>query len=269
VPDEADTPMGRFQRGLESAHIDRSLTLQSDSYTSPDGVVIYRKRIGNRYRCRRAGGVIMPAGRDAAPARSPREAQAPTCDRLPQAGVDWKTRIPERLHRASSASCRPGRPGRPVAGIPAATSFLAAARLCRRTRTVRQSRAHAPSAWQAAARTACSAPDSSTGFIPLTRTLLLTLMHMTSCQAAWTLRGIGTGPRNLRAAVSHSPSSSGTRRAGWPGPASRPGPDCRYSKRIIVYIVLASNGRMLDRTRFRRGSRRTPELDQTAPSMGR
>jgi hypothetical protein len=60
VPAEADTPMARFQRGLESAHIDRSLTLQSDTYTSPDGVVIYRFRQGNRFRCRRAGGVGMP-----------------------------------------------------------------------------------------------------------------------------------------------------------------------------------------------------------------
>jgi hypothetical protein len=60
VPTEADTPAARFQRGLESAHIDRSLTLQSDTYTSPDGVVIYRFRQGNRFRCRRAGGVGMP-----------------------------------------------------------------------------------------------------------------------------------------------------------------------------------------------------------------
>jgi hypothetical protein len=60
VPTEADTPMAHFQRGLESAHIDRSLTLQSDTYTSPDGVVIYRFRQGNRFRCRRAGGVGMP-----------------------------------------------------------------------------------------------------------------------------------------------------------------------------------------------------------------
>jgi hypothetical protein len=60
VPTEADTPSARFQRGVESAYIDRSLTLQSDTYTSPDGVVIYRFRQGNRYRCRRAGGVGMP-----------------------------------------------------------------------------------------------------------------------------------------------------------------------------------------------------------------
>jgi hypothetical protein len=60
VPAEADTPSARFQRGLESAYIDRTLTWQSDTYTSPDGVVIYRFRQGNRFRCRRAGGVGMP-----------------------------------------------------------------------------------------------------------------------------------------------------------------------------------------------------------------
>jgi len=60
VPTEADTPAARFQRGVESAYIDRSLTWQSDTYTSPDGVVIYRFRQGNRVRCRRAGGVGMP-----------------------------------------------------------------------------------------------------------------------------------------------------------------------------------------------------------------
>jgi hypothetical protein len=60
VPTEADTPWARFQRGLDSAHIDRTLTLQSDTYTSPDGVVIYRFRQGNRVRCRRAGGAGMP-----------------------------------------------------------------------------------------------------------------------------------------------------------------------------------------------------------------
>ena len=60
VPTEADTPSARFRRGVESAFIDRTLTWQSDTYTSPDGVVIYRFRQGNRVRCRRAGGVGMP-----------------------------------------------------------------------------------------------------------------------------------------------------------------------------------------------------------------
>jgi hypothetical protein len=60
VPTEAATPWARFQRGLDGAYIDRSLTLQSDTYTSPDGVVIYRFRQGNRVRCRRAGGIGIP-----------------------------------------------------------------------------------------------------------------------------------------------------------------------------------------------------------------
>jgi hypothetical protein len=62
VPDEPDTPSARFQRGLESAHVDHTLTWQSDTYTSPDGIVIYRFRQGNRVRCRRAGSVGMPLG---------------------------------------------------------------------------------------------------------------------------------------------------------------------------------------------------------------
>jgi hypothetical protein len=61
VPDEPDTPMGRFRRGLEAAHIDRSTSVQEDSYTSPDGVIIYRKRIGNTTICRRSGS-INPLG---------------------------------------------------------------------------------------------------------------------------------------------------------------------------------------------------------------
>jgi hypothetical protein len=69
VPTEADTPWGRFQRGLDSAHVDRTMTVQSDTYTAPDGVVTYRFRHGNRVRCRRAGSVGiplrgMPAGAD-------------------------------------------------------------------------------------------------------------------------------------------------------------------------------------------------------------
>jgi hypothetical protein len=61
VPDEPDTPMGRFRRGLEAAHIDRSMNVREDSYTSPDGVIIYRKRIGNATICRRSGS-INPLG---------------------------------------------------------------------------------------------------------------------------------------------------------------------------------------------------------------
>jgi hypothetical protein len=61
VPDEPDTPMGRFRRGLEAAHIDRSMSAHVDTYTSPDGTVYYRKRIGNSVICRR-GGNIAPLG---------------------------------------------------------------------------------------------------------------------------------------------------------------------------------------------------------------
>jgi hypothetical protein len=61
VPDEPDTPMGRFRRGLEAAHIERSMSVQEDSYTSPDGVITYRKRIGNTTICRRSGS-INPLG---------------------------------------------------------------------------------------------------------------------------------------------------------------------------------------------------------------
>ncbi|MGJ7916305.1 hypothetical protein ACI48D_12635 [Massilia sp. LXY-6] len=61
VPDEPDTPMGRFRRGLDAAHIDRSNAVYEDSYTSPDGVIIYRKRIGNTTICRRSGS-INPLG---------------------------------------------------------------------------------------------------------------------------------------------------------------------------------------------------------------
>jgi hypothetical protein len=57
VPDEPDTPMGRMRRGLEQAYKDRSTAVFEDSYTSPDGVVIYRKRIGNTSICRRSGSV--------------------------------------------------------------------------------------------------------------------------------------------------------------------------------------------------------------------
>lgn len=61
VPVEADTPWARFQRGVEAAYDDRSNSVVMDSYTSPDGIVIYRFRQGNRVSCRQTGGVA-PAG---------------------------------------------------------------------------------------------------------------------------------------------------------------------------------------------------------------
>jgi hypothetical protein len=92
VPTEADTPSARFERGLEAAHIDRSLTLQSDTYTSPDGVVIYRFRQGGRVRCRRAGSVGiplrgMPAGADTMATVGSASASATACPK----DVEWKS----------------------------------------------------------------------------------------------------------------------------------------------------------------------------------
>ncbi|NNG23265.1 hypothetical protein [Telluria aromaticivorans] len=57
VPAVAGTPWGRFTRALDAAHIDNSRTLVSESYTAPDGAIIYRFRQGGRVLCRISGGV--------------------------------------------------------------------------------------------------------------------------------------------------------------------------------------------------------------------
>lgn len=57
VPAVADTPWGRFTRALEGAHIDRSRTVVSETYTAPDGEIVYRFRQGGRVYCRISGGV--------------------------------------------------------------------------------------------------------------------------------------------------------------------------------------------------------------------
>lgn len=54
-----DTALSRFTSALESAHNDTSRTLSSESYTTPDGVTIYRFRRGNRVYCR-TGGHVRP-----------------------------------------------------------------------------------------------------------------------------------------------------------------------------------------------------------------
>jgi hypothetical protein len=81
VPLEADTPWARFQRGLEAAHVERSMSVIEDSYTAPDGVVIYRRRIGSRTLCYRTGSV----GLGIAGARGVNEAGPVTCP----SGVTW------------------------------------------------------------------------------------------------------------------------------------------------------------------------------------
>ena len=57
VPSVADTPWQRFTDGVGAAYNDRSRTLTSDTYTSPDGEVIYRFRQGGKVWCRISGGV--------------------------------------------------------------------------------------------------------------------------------------------------------------------------------------------------------------------
>ena len=81
VPLEADTPWARFQRGLEAAHVERSMSVIEDSYTSPDGVVIYRRRIGSRTICYRTGSV----GLGIAGARGVNDAGPISCP----TGVTW------------------------------------------------------------------------------------------------------------------------------------------------------------------------------------
>ena len=54
-----DTASRRFTSALENAHKDTSRTLSSESYTTPDGVTIYRFRRGNRVYCR-TGGHVRP-----------------------------------------------------------------------------------------------------------------------------------------------------------------------------------------------------------------
>jgi hypothetical protein len=85
IPDEPDTPIGRLRRALEAAHIDRSKSVYQDSYTSPDGTVIYRKRIGKGAICRR-GGNVSPLGMKSM-AMGGEVGEDIPCPR----GVDWKS----------------------------------------------------------------------------------------------------------------------------------------------------------------------------------
>ncbi|RLM48610.1 hypothetical protein DVK02_19065, partial [Halobellus sp. Atlit-31R] len=57
VPDVANTPAARFAGALEAAHIDRGRSVTSETYTAPDGQVIYRFRRNGKTMCRSGGGV--------------------------------------------------------------------------------------------------------------------------------------------------------------------------------------------------------------------
>lgn len=59
VPEAAFTPQARLRQGIEAARNDGGLGLASDTYTAPDGQLIYRFRQGGRVRCR-TGGSVRP-----------------------------------------------------------------------------------------------------------------------------------------------------------------------------------------------------------------
>lgn len=86
VPLTAGTPMARFARAVESAHVEPGLGEQIDSYTYPDGVVVYRKRVAGRAFCRRSGSVrgdFVPGASGLAGVNDAGEVACP-------AGVAWK-----------------------------------------------------------------------------------------------------------------------------------------------------------------------------------
>lgn len=58
--DPSDSKWHRFAQAVAGARVDTSRTLISESYTSPDGVTIYRFRQGGRTYCR-TGGDVKPS----------------------------------------------------------------------------------------------------------------------------------------------------------------------------------------------------------------
>ncbi len=54
-----DTPWKRFSSAVEGACKDTSRTLTSESYTSPDGTIVYRFRKNGKYYCRTGGGAVL------------------------------------------------------------------------------------------------------------------------------------------------------------------------------------------------------------------
>jgi len=55
--DPGDSKWQRFAEAVGNARVDTSRTLISESYTAPDGVVVYRFRLGGRTWCRTGGGI--------------------------------------------------------------------------------------------------------------------------------------------------------------------------------------------------------------------
>lgn len=55
--DPGDSRWQRFAQAVGNARVDTSRTLISESYTAPDGVIVYRFRLGGRTWCRTGGGI--------------------------------------------------------------------------------------------------------------------------------------------------------------------------------------------------------------------
>jgi len=55
--DPGDNKWQRFAQAVGDARVDKSRTLTSESYTAPDGVIVYRFRKGGRTWCRTGGGI--------------------------------------------------------------------------------------------------------------------------------------------------------------------------------------------------------------------
>ena len=55
--DPGDSKWQRFAQAVSDARVDNSRTLISESYTAPDGVIVYRFRLGGRTWCRTGGGI--------------------------------------------------------------------------------------------------------------------------------------------------------------------------------------------------------------------
>lgn len=58
--DPSDSKWHRFAQAVAGARVDKSRTLTSESYTSADGITIYRFRQGGRTYCR-TGGDVKPS----------------------------------------------------------------------------------------------------------------------------------------------------------------------------------------------------------------
>jgi hypothetical protein len=82
VPAEADTPLARLRQKLDDAHVEALTGVQQDSYTAPDGRIIYRTRVGKRTVCRISGSV----GLGIAGARGINDAGSVSCP----TGVEWQ-----------------------------------------------------------------------------------------------------------------------------------------------------------------------------------